>query len=1131
MSTCTKDNQASFKELFAGFEPPMTHLVDHLKYWAQTLPDTLAFGYLADGESVSQRLTYSQLETRAKSIAVEIEKRGLRGDRVLLLYPPCIDFIEAFFAIQLAGAIPVPAYPPRKSRNGGRIDLIAQDADAKLIMTNRETITRMKNLLAETECLKHIPLVASEEIPNEYADDFKNLPISIDDVGLLQYTSGSTGSPKGVVLTHRNLMESCKMITRAFKLYQHGSGVSWLPTYHDMGLVGGILNPLFIGCPKYLMPPLAFLAKPVRWLRAISELRTNIAGGPNFAYQLCVDKISEEEAADLDLSCWEVAFNGAEPIRPETLAAFNAKFAPNGFRPTSHYPCYGMAETTLLVTGGDSPELPLIQGFDRQALDGYKAIPVGSPKGKDTFNGNADLEKDNVRDLVACGFVQPHEKIIIVDPKSFELLEDGLIGEIWINGVTVGQGYWNKPEESAECFEATCKGSDEHFLRTGDLGFFFNDQIFVTGRLKDLIIIRGVNRYPQDIEATVENASTRLQNSGSAAFSVDVQGSERLVIVSETERSRDKNWSTVIDDVRKAVIAEHDVPPDAVVMVRASSIQKTSSGKIQRHACKSAFLEGSLRVIDKWIGWEDSAAKETDLEGVEDSSSSFEADLNHDVLKVVFGQIRVVARDRAKNVTADTNIVIDLGLDSLERLQIANNLEQIYGARFPDEVIQDIETVREIVEAIQENFDVSVTVSDGSLPTPTAKRIDGEIPEEFYLFEKVPEVTRFKQEKKLIDNAGVRNPFFSVHEGTIGDQTQIAGRKLISFASYNYVGLNGYAEVKNAAKAAIDEYGTSVSASRLVSGEKAVHRQFESELKDFLRFEDALLLTGGHATNQSVVGHLVGRGDLILHDALAHNSIIQGAMLSGATRRPFDHNDWEILDQILREIRRDYRRVLIAIEGLYSMDGDFPDLPKFVEVKKRHKCLLYVDEAHSIGTLGETGRGLTELQDVNPDDIDFCMGTVSKSLGSFGGFVLSNSTTIDYLRYTTPGFVFAAGLPPGAVAAGFQALKVLRKEPGRVANLAKNSQMFLELANRGGLNTGPSGGSPIIPVITGDSLKALKLSESLYLEGINAQPILHPAVEEDRARVRFFMTSLHTPEQIQKTVDVTVKAWNVIKDL
>ncbi|MCP4774478.1 MAG: aminotransferase class I/II-fold pyridoxal phosphate-dependent enzyme, partial [Planctomycetaceae bacterium] len=282
--------------------------------------------------------------------------------------------------------------------------------------------------------------------------------------------------------------------------------------------------------------------------------------------------------------------------------------------------------------------------------------------------------------------------------------------------------------------------------------------------------------------------------------------------------------------------------------------------------------------------------------------------------------------------------------------------------------------------------------------------------------------------------------------------------------------------------------------------------------------------------NESVIGHLVGRGDLILHDSFAHNSLIQGAMLSGAQRRPFEHNNWEDLENILRSCRGEYRRVLIIIEGLYSMDGDYPDLPKFIEIKKRYKAWLYLDEAHSIGTLGETGRGLGEVYDVQRDDIECWMGTLSKSFGSCGGFVGASRSLIEYLRYTTPGYVFAAGMPPANVGAALGSLRVLQKRPELVAKLQANARLFLSLAKEAGLDTGMAQGTAIIPIITGHSLLALRLSEALYDHGINAQPILYPAVPEKETRVRIFMTAAHTEKQIRDSVEILAREWEKITD-
>jgi 8-amino-7-oxononanoate synthase len=330
--------------------------------------------------------------------------------------------------------------------------------------------------------------------------------------------------------------------------------------------------------------------------------------------------------------------------------------------------------------------------------------------------------------------------------------------------------------------------------------------------------------------------------------------------------------------------------------------------------------------------------------------------------------------------------------------------------------------------------------------------------------------------------------------------------------------MSGEPEVTAAAKAALDTYGTSVSASRLVSGEKVIHRELEQEIARVVGTEDAITFVGGHATNETVIGHVVGPGDLVLHDGLAHNSLLQGAVLSGARRRPFPHNDFEAAEKLLAQVRGQYRRVLVVIEGIYSMDGDFSELPRFVALAKRHKALLMVDEAHSIGVMGARGRGIGEHFGVNPADVDLWMGTLSKALGSCGGYIAGSKTLVRWLKYTVPGFVYSVGLPPAAAGAALGALRLLERQPERVEKLHANARLFLALAREAGFDTGPSHGSAIVPIILGNSINSLKLSRALFARGINVQPILYPAVEERAARLRFFITSRHTPEQIRRTI-------------
>ncbi len=369
----------------------------------------------------------------------------------------------------------------------------------------------------------------------------------------------------------------------------------------------------------------------------------------------------------------------------------------------------------------------------------------------------------------------------------------------------------------------------------------------------------------------------------------------------------------------------------------------------------------------------------------------------------------------------------------------------------------------------------------------------------------------------------IADPFFRMHEGIAGAETVIGNRTYINFASYNYIGLNGHPEIAAAAKAAIDRYGTSVSASRPVSGERPIHRQLEEALAGLHAAEDCVALVGGHSTNVTIIGHLLGRNDVIVHDALIHNSIVQGSILSGARRVPFRHLDPEAADRMLGEARPKGGRALLVIEGHYSMDGDVPDLPAFIAVARRHGAWLMVDEAHAMGVLGPRGFGTADRFGVDPGEVDIWMGTLSKSLVSCGGYIAGRKDLIDYLKLMAPGFMFSVGMAPPAAAAALAAVQVLRREPERVRRLNERAALFLRLAREGGLDVGGSIGAAIVPVITGSSIRAGRLSQALFERGVNVQPILYPAVPERTARLRFFLTAEHTEDQVRETARILVE--------
>ena len=1116
----------------ALYGPPT--LVEMLRLRATQSGGDLAFQFLTDGETEEVNVTFAELDRRARTIAAWLQARGLSGERALLLFPAGLDFVAGFFGCLYAGVIAVPAYPPRMNRKLDRIQAIAADAEAKVALTIDNVLERVQPLLAETPLLQTMQWLAIDKLPEAMADDWDPTPIAAETLACLQYTSGSTGTPKGVMLSHKNLMHNCAMISHGFELTRSGSGMFWLPSYHDMGLVGGILQPIFVGRPNVLMSPMSFLTRPFRWLQAISRYRCTVSGGPNFAYDLCVRKVTAEQRSKLDLSNWSLAFNGAEPVRAETLDRFTEMFEPCGFRRTAFYPCYGLAEATLLVSGGQKFTPPVVRAFDAKALESRVVVPL-------TVGSNGG------RLLVGTGQALLDQEIMIVNPQTRQCSAEGDVGEIWVRGTSMAQGYWRRREETEHNFRARLSDTGVGpYLRTGDLGFFDGSELFIAGRLKDLIIIRGLNHYPHDIELTVEKSHASLRPGCGAALTVDVGEEPRLVIVYEIERHQSADTEGVFAAIRRDVSREHELPVDAIRLVRSGSIPKTSSGKIQRHACRSGFLDGSLEVVAAW----DSVPAAAETEEVAAAASVAEAAApprrkarpvqpvveptdetagvasappavgsngsgsngsgkrgrRKTTAEQVLEEVQRIAKERAHGLSLDSSIP-ELGLDSLERMEILAAIEERFGGRFPEDVLPQLETCRDVVDAV-ENY----------LAHPQPATDNDDIPPENYRFDLYKEYVALKQSLEMLDASGLGNPFFNVHQRVTNDTTMIDGRELINFSSYNYVGMSGDPRVTQAAKDAIDRFGTSVSASRLVSGEKTVHRELERAIADFIGTEDSIVFVGGHSTNETTIGHLFGPGDLILHDGLAHNSIIQGCILSGARRRAFPHNDWQTVDQLLTDLRGDYRRVLIAIEGVYSMDGDISDLPNFVQVKKKHKAFLMVDEAHSAGVLGAHGRGVGEYHHVKAADVDLWMGTLSKSFGSCGGYIAGCKAVVEYLKYTAPGFVYSVGISPPNAAASLASIRVLEAEPQRVTRLHERAKLFLSLAKKHQLNTGLSKDSPVVPIILGNSMHCLQLSRALARRGVNVQPILYPAVEEKAARLRFFITSNHTVDQIRYTV-------------
>lgn len=568
--------------------------VELLHRRAHQHPEREAYTFLVDGEVEGDRLTYGDLDRRSRAIGAWLQQHVEFGSRALLVYPSDLEFISAFFGCMYGGVIAVPTYPPqtRTRRSLEKVRSIIRDVQPAVILTTSSLLSLVESVFVQAQELQAVPLVTTDTINPILAERLHDLAIDSSTLAFLQYTSGSTGMPKGVMLTHGNLLHNAAFIYQHFELSPEYRAVSWLPLYHDMGLIGMALQTIYASVQCTIMSPAAFLQRPIRWLQAISRTRATASAAPNFAYDLCVRKITPEQKAELDLSSWTIAFNGAESIRQETLERFAEAFAPCGFRPEAFTPCYGLAEATLLVTGARKEALPTVRTLQTTAL-AQNQVVAGS---------NNTNEPEKSQTFVGNGRAPAGSEIRIVNPESCIPCPPDEIGEIWVSSPSVAQGYWQRAEETQQTFRARLADTGEGpFLRTGDLGFLQDGELFVTGRIKDLILIRGRNHYPQDIELTVEESHPALRPSCGIAFSIDVLGEERLVVVHEVERQfRNLDVEEVVVAIRQAVARQHELPVYAVALVKVGSIPKTSSGKPQRNACREKFLARALDMVGEW---------------------------------------------------------------------------------------------------------------------------------------------------------------------------------------------------------------------------------------------------------------------------------------------------------------------------------------------------------------------------------------------------------------------------------------------------------------------------------------------------------------------------------------------------
>ena len=574
-------------------EYPFINPVEVLQRRAAETPNRLSHLLLGAKEEENESLTYQQLDHAVRETAAYLQSIAEPGQRALLVYPTSLEFVVSMFACMYAGIVPIPTNPPGLNRSAQRLEAIAKDARASLILTTPEYQAAFLSEAAQFPDFAALKWVTREAIKSGGSHSLHIPVINPGAMAFIQYTSGSTNIPKGVIISYRNFSQNMHAMheTRRTEYSDDSVILTWTPLFHDMGLMIGVfLTPMY-GTPSILMPTIQFMQNPLNWLKAIQKFKATASGGPNFAFDLCVNKIPLEKCEGLDLSSWKIAYTSAEPVRADTQARFAEKFSQFGFKPQAQSPCYGMAETTLVISFYTGEPKTVTYRVHRADFEQGKLIPCDSNDPKEFV------------ELVSSGRPMADFQIAIVNPKTKHRLAPDEVGEIWVYGDSVGEGYWNRPDDTKHTFGAQIVGSHEGpFLRTGDLGFMHEGHLYITGRLKDLLIVRGRNYYPQDVEMTVESTHPALRAGGGAAFSISEDNVEQLVVIHETQRREIEgvDWNDVIKAIRTNIAREHGIRAHAVVLIRRATIAKTSSGKIMRSEMRRQYLESKLQVVAEW---------------------------------------------------------------------------------------------------------------------------------------------------------------------------------------------------------------------------------------------------------------------------------------------------------------------------------------------------------------------------------------------------------------------------------------------------------------------------------------------------------------------------------------------------
>jgi 7-keto-8-aminopelargonate synthetase-like enzyme/acyl-CoA synthetase (AMP-forming)/AMP-acid ligase II len=1048
------------------------------------------FRYLLSGEAAgpAQTLSAAELYDDALAVAGALRTFGIESadaaPRAIIACQSPVEFAQAFFGALCGSFLPVPADIPSPRLGADTLQAlraVVTDARPSLLIADTETICAIRRVSPSFERDESGCRMATvqELIAKNEKSNWRSC--SPTQLAFLQYTSGSTSSPRGVMVTHENVVSNLYAIRRTLSPPPDAVGVCWLPLSHDLGLVGNFLLALFAESGQLVMlSPFDFARRPVRWLEAISHFQAWGTSAPNFAFDLCERATKKEQAERLQLSSLESVLCGAEPIDAETLERFSRRFEPHGFRRDRLRPCYGLAEATLFVSAARSITS---KTFDAAAL---------------TMGRLEESSSESKRCMVSCGVVQEDLHVAIVDPYTARNLREGEIGEIWISGSSVAAGYFGFEEEMNESlFRASLAGEDRRYLRSGDIGAFYGGELYISGRRKDVLVVRGRNYQAHDVEVAAAAAHPKLAGVRVAAFS-EFGRAETVTILAESFAASESEWRTIARHIRSRVGAEFGILPGKVVIVPAKSVAVTRTGKIRRDETRRQYEAGVITALFTDV-LDSSVVVASDAPKDDWVKTRFE--------QAVLNEIRHTEWGRDCTELAPDVRLSELGIDSLGMAQLGDALAAFIDASALPSMLEDDPTLSTLLMRIRQ------WNRAGESPLPVRRDL-------------APALDIFEPARRFLLPDRMREmgllPFYQPFTDWKGTHASLNGRRILILSSFDYLGLSNRPEVREAAASAARHQGTGRSSSRVHSATSPEVLALEEKLARFLERQDALICTTGYQALSGVVASFMNTRTTLVVDEQIHASILDGAAIARCRVQRFRHNDVQDLEGILSKTQS----VLVIVEGLYSNSGDIAPLPKIREISSRYGARVALDEAHALGVLGLTGRGTEEhFQSIGACDI--VAGTFSKSLVSIGGWIAGDREVIEYIRYHARPVLFTAGISPPMLAAASAALDILITQPEIVERLRHNSAWLLSELQRCGVPVTSQG--PIFGLPISNDEVCVRLSAELLRRGIYVHTVLYPSVPRHAALLRLCVSAAHDSADLSHAAEELGECWGMMR--